>query len=131
MKSDDVPYLSPLASPPSHLDMANDPQIHQLNIQKQPFLTPESANLPEPQNAVTVLESTDSSASLPVERKKKFKLPRIALQDKKRPEFAVKSCIEIDQTIPEDDAELHEGDAQCCPPCDPQDGKVRASPYPR
>ncbi len=46
------------------------------------------------------------------------------LKDKKKPETEVKSCIEISSEIPPNDAEIHANEMPCCPPCDPQDGKL-------
>ncbi|TVY84557.1 hypothetical protein LSUE1_G000742 [Lachnellula suecica] len=57
------------------------------------------------------------------EPKKKFRFPRLILQDKKKAESTIQSCIEISPDIPEDDAKIHETDLMCCPPCDPGDTK--------
>jgi MFS family permease len=54
-------------------------------------------------------------------KKPRFKLPKLVLQDKKKRNRKVKSCIEINPLIPEDDAKIHETELLCCPPCDPED----------
>jgi len=53
---------------------------------------------------------------------KKFQFPRLVLQDIKKSEMeGVKSCVEINPLIPVNDAELHQTELECCPPCDPAD----------
>lgn len=104
----------------------SEPQIAKLNIQKQSLRIADSASSlagPSEETVIPASDLTFSLASSPVERKKKFRLPRIVLQDKKKPDFDVKSCIEIDPHIPHNDREIHEYELTCCPPCDPEDGK--------
>ena len=53
---------------------------------------------------------------------KKFRFPRLVLQDTKKSELeGIKSCVEINPLIPVNDAELHQTELECCPPCDPAD----------
>jgi hypothetical protein len=101
------------------------PQITKLNISKQSVRIVESEGLLGTLDGETVIPASDltfSSASSFVERKRRFRLPKIVLQDKKRPDFDVKSCIEIGRHIPQNDAEIHERELHCCPPCNPKDG---------
>jgi MFS family permease len=55
--------------------------------------------------------------------KKKFRLPKLVLQDKKKQDPELKSCIEISRRIPSNDTQIHEDELDCCPPCEPQDAK--------
>lgn len=54
--------------------------------------------------------------------KTKFRFPRLVLQDKKEPKLeGIQSCIEISPLLSGDDAQIHEQELECCPPCDPLD----------
>lgn len=72
-------------------------------------------------NTVQSPTTVDSNPDLPGETKSRFKLPKLVLQDKKRRNRKVKSCIEINPRIPDDDIKIHETELLCCPPCDPND----------
>ncbi|CZT41651.1 uncharacterized protein RSE6_01409 [Rhynchosporium secalis] len=53
-----------------------------------------------------------------------FRIPKLVLRDIKPTELeGIKSCVEINPIIPDNDAELHENELDCCPPCDPDDSQ--------
>ncbi|TVY21646.1 hypothetical protein LARI1_G000719 [Lachnellula arida] len=55
----------------------------------------------------------------PKETLKKFKFPRLILQNKRKQDYSTKTCFETSPEVPKDDAAIHETDLTCCPPCDP------------
>jgi MFS family permease len=63
----------------------------------------------------------DIDPDFPGETKSRFRLPKLVLQDKKKRTRKVRSCIEINPPIPDDDERIHETELLCCPPCDPND----------
>ena len=63
----------------------------------------------------------DCNPGLSGDTKYRFKLPKLVLQDKRKVSRKVKSCIEINPPIPDDDLKIHETELLCCPPCDPND----------
>ncbi|KAH8817931.1 hypothetical protein F5882DRAFT_472233 [Hyaloscypha sp. PMI_1271] len=65
--------------------------------------------------------TVESDPDFPSEKKPRFKLPKLVLQDKRRVTRKVKSCMDINPPIPEDDDKIHETELLCCPPCDPND----------
>jgi hypothetical protein len=64
---------------------------------------------------------TGVDPDFPGETKSRFRLPKLVLQDKKKRNRKVRSCIEINPPIPDDDVKIHETELLCCPPCDPHD----------
>lgn len=59
----------------------------------------------------------------PKETLKKFKFPRLILQNKRKQDYSTKTCFETSPEVPKDDAAIHETDLTCCPPCDPINAK--------
>lgn len=80
----------------------------------------------EDETVISAADLTFSSHSSPTERKKRFRFPKLVLQDKKKKqeETQLKSCIEISPQIPNNDTEIHANELQCCPPCETEDGKT-------
>lgn len=82
--------------------------------------------IPPPIRPTSVEDLRASALAPPLESfppKKRFRLPKLVLQDVKKPSNEIFSCIEIDRNIPEDDKRIHEEELICCPPCDPRDSK--------
>ncbi|KAL2071220.1 hypothetical protein VTL71DRAFT_12455 [Oculimacula yallundae] len=82
----------------------------------------------QPLKSILRVSSSANDLKTPVgqpaspEPKSVFRFPKLVLRDKKPLELeGIRSCVEINPLIPENDQELHETELDCCPPCGPTD----------